>query len=231
MQSILSIAQDVAVDVSLAQPSELVGDTGDGAELLRHITRTCRQLAQKDWSFLRKEQTFTTIAAQIQTSGVPGDFLRIVDGTSWNRTERRPLEGPLSPQEWASYIANVSGGIRDQFRFIGGNYEMYPAPSAGDTIAYEYIKNTIGTDSTGTTERAAFSVDTDLTHFDDELVILGALWRYKQAQGGDYSEEYVEYQVRLAELYASDGGNDKLDMSGSRVGNRIIQPRFEDWGA
>ena len=228
--SILQIAKDAALEAGTSQPSELVGNTGDGGKFLRFITKTCKQLALRDWEALRSEHTFTTIAAQIQTSGKPSDFLRIVDDTAWNRTERRPLVGPLDSSEWNYNISNIQGGIRDQFRFIGGGFEIYPAPAAGDTIAFEYIKNAIGTDSAGTTDRAAFAADTDLVLFDDELVTQGTLWRYKQSIGADYAEEYQEYQIRLHELYSDDGGKQVLTMGGSSMKARPIKPMFEDWG-
>lgn len=230
MATILSIAQDAAIEISLSEPNTLFGSDAPsgGKKLARHITRTCRQLAQRyDWSFLRKEQTFTTVAAEIQTNALPSDFLRFVTETTWNRTTRREVEGPLTPQDYQSEKARVNGGIRDQFIIRGTDFLIYPTPSAGDTIAYEYIKNTIGADS-GSTELTEFTADTDTTLFDDELVMLGAVWRYKKSDGLDYSEEFREYEARLLNIGSKDGGNRRVSMSGDPP-RRIMQPQFNEY--
>lgn len=229
MASIILLAEDIADELSIGRPSVLIGDDGDGAKILRFMRRTCRLLAKRDWEFLKKEQTFTTVAAESQTSAIPTDFKRFVNGTFWNRTTRRPVVGPLSSSEWAYYKANVNAGVRDQFRQAGGEIQIYPAPPAGQTIAYEYIKNTICTASDGVTEKSDFETDADIPIFDDELVILGVVWRYKKSAGGDYAEEFREFVLRLEDEFKNDGGSDIINMGGSRNLGRVIKPMYEDY--
>lgn len=234
MASVLDIAVDAAIEISLSEPATLMG-TGaksGGKKLLRYLTRTCRELAiRHPWAIITEEHTFTTTAAEIQTGSLPSDFRKILTETIWNRTTRRELDGPLTAKEYQSEKANVNGGIRDQFYIRGTNMLIYPAPAAGDTIAYEYIKNTIGTDSAGTTERTAFTDDTDIPYFDEELLILGTVWRYKKADGLDYSEEFNEYERRLIELKGDDGGGRRrIGEGGGQAGKaRKITPSFEEY--
>lgn len=234
MSSILELAIEVADEVSLGRPSSLVGagvTDDDAFKIIRHMNKTCRMLATRyDWTFLQAEQTFTTVAAEAQTNAIPSDFRRFINQTFWNRTDRRPVHGPLSPRDYAYMKANVSDGIRDQYRKRGSEILVYPAPAAGETFAFEYITNYIGTDTLGTTYKAAFTDDTDIPLFDDELVILGTIWRYKKAEGQDYSEEFNEYEQRFADLIAQDGGKKNICMGGERYG-RIIKPIFEDYAS
>jgi hypothetical protein len=234
MASILALAQNIADELSLGRPSALIGDTvvdDDAYKLFRFITRSCKMIAGRyDWTVLQAEQTFTSVAQEIQTSSIPTDFKRFINDTFWNRSQRRIVEGPLNPQTYSYQKANVNGGIRDQFRVRGNDLLIYPAPSAGETMAYEYITNYIGTDTLGVTYKAAFTVDTDIPLFDDELVILGAVWRYKKAEGQDYSEEFNEYENRIADEIKNDGGRDKIRLDNHGYG-RIIKPIYQDYAS
>ena len=105
---------------------------------------------------------------------------------------------------------------------------MAPTPTAGQTVAYEYITKYIGTDSTAVTPRTLFTADTDLPYLDDELVILGTVWRYNQAEGNDYAEAFREFEMRLNDLLKMDRGRRPIDMGGSSVDRIPIPPRTPD---
>jgi len=214
-RSILQLAQDAADELSLARPDALVGVTDDNTaqKLYRHLIRSVKWLAvHYDWQLLRKEKTHTTLAAAAQTGAIPSDFLRFVDGSFWNRSTKSPVSGPLTAQEWQALQASTITRVTDAFYVRGGVLYLSPTPAAGETLSYEYIKNAIGTDTTGATDRTAFTVDTDLTYFDDELVVLEMAWRYRKAEGEDYAEEHREAQLRAANLIGHDGGKRTLDM-------------------
>ena len=98
-----------------------------------------------------------------------------------------------------------------------GSLLITPTPSTGHTIAYEYITSYIGTDTTAATGRTKFTADTDLPYFDDELVIMGVVWRYRQSEGLDYAEPYRDYQMRISNLLKTDGNRRILDMNGEKL--------------
>ncbi len=209
MASVLSLMQDAAIEVKLKAPSAIIGiTTPDETLLARALVKTCTQLQAHDWQKLTREKTFTTVAAETQTdTPLPTDFLRFVSNTIFNRTKRLPLGGPLSPQEWQGIKATAQTSSYDYFRLRGGSWLMSPLPSAGDTIAYEYITKNMGTDSTGVTERATFTVDTDLTYFDDELMILGICMNVLDIDGNDYAERSMQFQARLSKMLVEDQGS------------------------
>lgn len=220
MASILSLMQDAAIEVKLKAPSAIIGiTTPDETLLARALVKTCTQLQANDWQKLTREKTFTTVAAETQTdTPLPTDFLRFVSNTIFNRTKRLPLGGPLSPQEWQGIKATAQTSSYDYFRLRGGSWLMSPLPSAGDTIAYEYITKNMGTDATGVTERAAFTVDTDLTYFDDELMILGIGMNVLDIDGNDYAERSMQFQARLSKMLVEDQGS---RIVGARPVNKI----------
>lgn len=220
MTTVLSLVTDAADELSLARPADIsdVTDDNTSQKLIRHLTRTCRQLnAEYDWARLRREKTFTSVAAQEQTNAIPEDFQRFVKDTFWNRTTRTKVYGPIDPSEWQQREAAVNTSPYQNFIIRGTSLLLTPAPSSGWTMAYEYITKYIGLAVDGTTERNTFTGDDDTTYFDDELVILGTVWRYRKAEGLDYSEEFREYQMRRANLIKMDGGRRTLDMGGDRL--------------
>lgn len=234
MASILSLATDAADELSLARPSNLVDNSSDdtAAKLLRHLTRTCRQLATRyDWQVLRREKTFTTVALADQTtaSWKPTDFLRFVPDSFYNRTKRYRVIGPLTSEEWQGHQATLMTRVYDAFALRGNALLLAPTPAAGQSMAYEYITKYVGTDSTEATGRTSFTADTDLAYLDDELLILGMVWRYRQAEGQDYAEPYREFEMRLNDLIKMDQGRSRvLDMSGSDNDRVPVPPRVPD---
>jgi len=234
MASILSLIQDAAAELSLATPSAVIGNSeDDGAQkLLRHLTRTCRQLATRyDWQRLRKEKTFTTVALADQTtaSAIPADFLRFVPDSMFNRTERYRVTGPLTSEEWQGHQATLMTRVYDAYTMRGNALLIAPTPPAGQSWAYEYITKNIGTDTGGTTERSSFTVDTDVPFLDDEMLILGMVWRYRKAEGQDYGEEFREFESRVNDLLKMDSGRSRfIDMTGSDVDRVPVPPRVPD---
>jgi len=227
MASILDIATDAAAEVSLPPPSGLFSASSDATntKLLRMITRTCRQLANvHDWTALRREHTFATVAQAEQTNAWPsdGDFRRFVRGSIWNRTTTWQVMGPLSVDDWQAHQAQVTSRVHDAFIIRDGAFLMEPVPPAGETIAYEYVSKAVGTNAAADTYRLAFAADDDIPLIDDdELITLGVVWRLRASEGLDYSEEVREYDHRVATLRANDGGQRVINM----IPSKIIRPR------
>jgi hypothetical protein len=89
--------------------------------------------------------TFTTTSATSYT--LPADFLRMENGTGWNRSTRQPLQ-PVSPQEWEALTAGaITVGMPVLFRPRLTNdvsdgcvprLELLATPTSGQTIALQY---------------------------------------------------------------------------------------------
>lgn len=233
MTNILQLAQDAADELSLVRPAAIAGvtDNNTAQKLFRHLTKTCRQLAGRyDWQVLRREKIFTAVAQAEQTGQMPADFKRFATGTFFNRTKRQRVIGPMTPEEWQSYQAVTYGSVIEQFIVRQNQILITPTPTAGHSMAYEYITDYIGTDQAGTNGRIAFSNDNDIAYFDDELVVLGIVWRYRKAEGQDYSEEFRDFELRFYDEVKLDGSRRTLDMSGADTSKaRVpVAPRVPD---
>jgi hypothetical protein len=151
MANVLSLCQDAATESRLSRPEAVAGVTDDERAVLlaRALTKTCTQLQDDNWQKLIREKTFTTVAAETQTdTPLPTDFLRFVKTRSSTAQARQRVFGPLS-DEMAEHQGDGSYlGATISSAFAATRGLMTPTPTAGQTIAYEYVTSDIGTDVT-----------------------------------------------------------------------------------
>jgi len=215
----LQIIQAACRRIGIPKPAAAV--TSIDLQVLQ-ILSLCEEEGQEQatryaWQSLRGEATFTTVAAQLQTTVAaiaPGlDY--IVNDTIWNRTLRRPVYGPKTAQEWQQSIANQINGPFNSYRVMGDAINFYPAPSAGDNCYFEYQSKNWITTSTGSTSDT-WTNDLDTPKINGDLIVLGTIWRWKNAKGLDYAEDYAKYERRLADAMGRDASKPILDLSGAR---------------
>jgi hypothetical protein len=217
VSTILAIACDVADDLSIQRPSTLFptyneGDSTD-RKLFRALAKTCQFIAASyDWSVLQNRHAWAATAAEVQPA-LPSDWLRMVMDTAWDETLRRPLCGPLSPQEWAEAKSSAIGRIEPAFVLVGTELRMVPAPPAGRLFAVGYVSNAIGTDASGA-RIARFGADNDRPLWDDELVTLGTVYHWRKAERYDYAQDEVDFRVMMQDRIKRDGGGRVVRMGG-----------------
>lgn len=216
--SLLTVIQDAADRLSIVRPSSVIGTADQQVrQLLGLAQQEGKELARAHpWQRLTKEKTFTSIAAETQTSAIPSDFDRFVTETFYNRTSKRPVEGPFNPQEWQKYKAFGTGVASDAFRVRGNSILLAPAPSAGLIYAYEYVSKWWCTTSGGTEPTlAAWTGDDNDGILDEELMTLGVIWRFLKSKGLDYSETFRTYEIQVGKAAGHDGGKRTVSMAKS----------------
>lgn len=211
--TLLSCVQEVQKRLIGQRPTTAASSTDPTVlQLVGLVNQVGQALADAfDWQVLRREHTFTTTATETQADGLPTDYGRFCDETMYNRTKIREVLGPLSVQEWQSQKALTGTVLFDAFTIRGGSFLMIPVPAAGQTIAYEYITKNWATDTTGSTGKTAMTVDTDLFRLDEEMVTLGVMASFLAGKGLPYAEEFRNFQTRMLNLQARDGGRRTLD--------------------
>lgn len=217
----LTIVQQACSRLGLSSPSVVFSSTDAQIIQFRNLMNAEGKFLAKRaaWHRITKEKTFTTVAAAAQTSSVATDFAWYLNETMWNRDTDRPIFGPMSPQEWQANQASSLVSLPDAyFRFQGtgtASILIYPTPTAGQTVAYEYISNQ-WCESSGGTDQSAFAADTDVGLLDEELITLGVIWRFLKAKGFDYAEEFRDYQTEVMQAIARDGGKARLYLHGGK---------------
>jgi hypothetical protein len=219
--SCLSIIQSVAGRVGIPKPSFAYSSQDTQVlQLLELLNEEGQELANRaNWTALNKQATFTTLAQQSQglLSTIAPNCSFIINDTIWNRTLRRPVFGPRTPQEWQQQVAFSINGPWSNFRLEEGSILFFPVPTAGQTCAFEYAtKNWVLKASDGTTTASAWTADGDTALLDEQIMTLGLIWRWKAAKGLAYEEDFNKYERRVLTAISRDGSKNSLSLDGSK---------------
>lgn len=221
--SLLTIIQRAARSMSLAVPTAVVNSSDPQVQQMWELANEAgEELARDfDWQILRREQTFLTVADAEQANWFPSDFDRFLSDTQFNRSTRRNLIGPITPQQWQAIQAQPQLN-RVFLAWIerGGEVLVTPEPAAGETIAYEYISENWCQSSLGAGQ-TAFLADADTALIDERLIRLSLRWRFLAAKGLSYAEEMRTFGIELEKAKARDGGNTVINSTGSGPGGYV----------
>lgn len=217
--SLLTIIQTVCNRVGVASPVSATGSTDQQiVQMIALANEEGEELAERyPWQALQTEATFVTLAAELQgtvASIATNGFRYILNDTIWNRTQQRPMYGSLTPSDWQLLKSSSVNGPFQEYRIKGGSLYLLPAPPAGETCAFEYISGN-WCQSSGLTKQSAWAMDSDTGILDEKLMTVGVIWRWKQAKGLDYAEDFRKYEIRVYEAMNRDAGKPTLMMDGS----------------
>lgn len=214
----------VCDQVGIPRPSSYVGNTDPVArQLVALANAEGRSLASRHrWNKLIKEATHTTLAAASQgtVASIASGFDYLLGDTMWNRTQDREVPA-ITAEEWQAYQANGVAGPFTKFRIRDGTLYMVPTPTAGHTLAFEYVSKN-WCESSGGTDQDAWTADTDVGILDENLMGLGLLWRYKKAKGLEYGEDFADYERLVANAIARDNPQPRLSLTKYRRAGRFI---------
>lgn len=222
--TLLTTVERVCDQVGIPRPTTVVGNTDPGVRQLLALANTeGRDLAQRHrWNKLLKEGTHTTVAAALQgvMTTIASDFDYLIGDTMWNRNTDRPIHA-ISPEAWQAYQANSITGPFTKFRIQGGSLYFVPTPTAGQTVAFEYMSKN-WCESSGGTDQTAWAADSDVGLLDEFLMELGLIWRWKKAKGLEYGEDFNFYERRVANAIARDNPQPHLSLSKYRGPGRFV---------
>jgi hypothetical protein len=224
--TLLSMVGSACKRIGLQTPSVVATATDATVlQLLEFAQQEGRELARfGDWRALRKEKTFTTVAAETQTdTPIPTDLGAFIDNTCWNRSNRLRLYGPATPEEWQRWKAASSFPITGTFYLRGTSFLIQPTPTAGQTIAYEY-RSSHWCQSSGGTAQEYWAADTDTGLLSERLMGMGIIWRYKQSRGLEWQTDYDKYMFEVGEALAQDQPRRTMELGGERMAYGITVP-------
>lgn len=218
--SLLTIVQDAAVELGFASPSAVISTTDPTVKLLRVLAskEVKEQIRRFDWQRLQTEGSFETTATTTQVAAILTTFptfSRIINGSMWNRTQARPIRGPLTAAEWQKMrAATAQVTISQYFRIRNNGILFFSNPPSGDSVFFEYMSNRVIESSDGSTAYTDWQADTNVARIDEEVVRLGVVWRYRKSKGFDYSEDFRTYEMALQDIFGPDAGKSIVDMTG-----------------
>lgn len=222
------IINDAAVEVGLTAVADPFAST-DAAfvQLCRLLTTSGRELLGiHQWQKFVSEHSITTDALDTGKYELPTDFLYMIDQTGWTPTNRLPMGGPLSAQDW-SFIVGSSWNqytIYVSFREADGQLWIQPNDPVPDDIeiTFEYITNNWAETSGGTAINRVTASD-DIVYFPPMLIMRLLKLRFLEAKGFDTTAALGQYNTALATWIPKDKSAPVLSMS-----NRRLFP-YLDW--
>lgn len=212
-QTLLQIAQAVARRVRTPSPvpGSIVGNAG--AETLYQAVLDAGEfmLNAHDWSILRTEATIATVAST-ESYSLPSDFHRFIHSTAWDQSNDRLMFGSTSPQRWQ--WSNNSTVTLSQFRKLfqfkatqgqgaDGTIEIFPTPTAVETLGYEYISENWAQTS-GSVAQNTMSADTDTPRIPDHVLGLLATAFLMESEGLPFLNRRNDAERMIEQAIAND---------------------------
>lgn len=213
-----------STDVQIIQLLELLNEEGE------ELSTGASVGLSYDWQALQTEATFVTVATASQgaITTIASGFKYIIGNTIWDRTRKLPAYGSMTPEEWQTYQAWGTTSPFPKYRVRGGLLLLMPVPTAGDSYYFEYQSANWCT-SSGGTGQTAFAADADVGLLDEKLLTAGLIWRWKQAKGFDYAEDFRKYQLRATNAIARDVERPILNMGRSNENAAGIVVPIGNW--
>jgi hypothetical protein len=204
--TLLSIAQDAADEIGIYRPGAVASSTDPDAQKLYRLANKVGYglMRVNAWQILTKEQTFTALGQEVQTSILPSDFDRFIPEAFWDRSNSRLVSGPITEVQWQSLkAAEYTNSTLRRFIYRGGQVSVIPAFAGGESLAFAYVSKNWAA-SSGGTEQSKFLADTDTTVFDEDLFTAGLIYEYLKGEGLPWEMARAEYMEQFDRLIAND---------------------------
>lgn len=212
----LSIVQDAATKLGLAQPSVLFGSTDRTAIELREalIEAADKILHAHEWQLLRTLQTHIGDGTTTDFS-LPPDYLKMPkDAAVWSTKWDRPLQH-ITPEDWLNLDIRSYDIVTGTWTIYGGEMVFKPALASDEQAKFWYISTKVCASNDGTT-KSAFTADDDTFRLDDRVLELVLVWLWRAQKGLDYSEDMASAEIALARAIERDAGARMLTQASRR---------------
>lgn len=185
-------------------------------------------LALHEWNKIcrKYEITFGTTPSNPINTGkfdLPEDFGYMIDQTGWSLSERLPLGGPMTPQDYA-YLVNTNlanSTVFVTFRMNEGQFWVLPDPPPdGQEINFEYIsRNWVQPDgTTDPDDREDFvAASGDTVLYEPILIKKFLKLRFLEAKGFDTTAAVGQFLTMFNSWTGKDVSAPVLRMARSRL--------------
>lgn len=204
-RTVLALVQQAMGEIGMTRPTTLTASGDETATQLLYLLNGLGEdlVRMPLWAETRSEFLITTTTATAYD--LPSDWVVPLVGTSWDRTGRWPLLGPKTPTEW-QYLQSGFGVAAPQyrFRFISGQFVLFPAPIAGLTLVHEYLSANwvcglaTSAATTATVYKKSVTADTDYPIIDERMLIEGLKLSFLEAKGLEATKQKDKF-MRIME--------------------------------
>lgn len=217
--NLLQIVQEFCGVRALPVPSVVIGSPDPQIIQIKGLLNNWLTdlVTRRMWSVNTIQAQLTTLAQEDQGSIntiAPFGFVNIVPETMFDRTQRLPVYGGTSPQEWQARKAFNITGPYYQFRLRQDRLLFTPSSPSGHEVYFEYFSNYFVRLAADGTPKKFWTLDTDLPALDDTLALAWLQWAWPKAKGFEYAEDFAQYERLLAMYSAGDNAPPTLNLAG-----------------
>ncbi len=202
--TVLSSAQEAAIELSQTEPTTLFSTTDKLAKELRvQANRSAVAIAKAhDWQALTTRATITGDGSDTSFP-LPTDYDRMVLKTNLaSNSSNLDLVKATDLDQWDYFQNHMSTTVPGYWIILGGEMQINPAPATGVIHSYYYISKNVVTGG-----KTAFDADTDTFVLPERLLTLSIIWRWRASKRMEYAEDMANFQIALSEEIASDKGS------------------------
>lgn len=214
--NVTQIVERASAELGLSSPEVGFGSTDQlGIQATALINSLGENLmAAHDWQNLEKVATLAGDGVN-DSFAMPADFGRIVNQTLWSTSDRLPVSGPMTPQQWGWVkYGIVADDILYRYRIIDNKLVIFPAPGLGEQFKFFYISKNWVRQASSPTPNADQVVNwSDIPQFPRSIMIKGLkvlLWGQK---GFDTTQLVDDYNKELAAYMAQMQGAPVINLS------------------
>ena len=210
----LDVLKQVAGELGLPVPASIVSDDTQIVQLVSLLNSAGNELnLYYPWEQFVKFHSFAT-SNGVDTYPVPVDLSYYVDQTQWDRTNRWPLMGPKSPQEW-NWLKHglIASAPRTRYRIYDRNIMLLPIPGATvANLSIEYIKCNWVIKTPGNTEAAMVALDGDTIDYHPWLLVKFLKLKFYELKGFDTTAAKADFMRMFLTLTGKDKGAPVLSL-------------------
>jgi hypothetical protein len=224
-QTALWIIQQASGELGLPVPQFVTSiPTETGQQMLALLNSAGNDLlSNAQWEELTKEYNFTTVLNQ-GAYPLPSDYNFFIDSTGWDNTNRWPLLGPVSVQEWNALIAaKVTAVSRTYYKIQQSQVHIWPVPSLpngqngnpptdGRNLVLSYGSLNWVTDSNNV-PKANIDQDSDICILNSWLLVKLLKLKMWGAKGFDTTALREEFNIAFASFQAKSKGSRVLSLA------------------
>ena len=214
-KTLLNIIQDCARELSIPVPLVVMtNNTNDIQRLLALGVAACDELAdEKDWQALQRAYSFTTTPG-VDLYELPPDYLRAIKRTFWTTRNTRPLNGSTNAANWSTLNNGYGATSSTRFRLVGNKIQVFPMPTAPETLSFEYISIAYVWDGTIQNFKQVFTADSDVPAYHARCLTNFIIYKWKATTGFPTQDALENFNESLKSAKAADKPGNVVSMIG-----------------
>jgi hypothetical protein len=218
----LWIVQQACSELGLPAPTTVSSSTdATNVQMLALLNSAGYDLISNfQWEEMNRTYLFDTVDLQ-QDYPLPDDYNYFLDSTGWDRTNRWPLLGPVSQQEWQALIAaKVVAVSRTYYKVQNKLISIWPIPaspgtqSGGRELAISYSSlNWVEDGITPGNYVSMITQDADIPVINQWLLMKFLKCKMWAAKGFDTTSLDAEFKIMFDSLTAKSKGSRVLSLA------------------